>query len=161
MQFDVLPAPFGALTAVFDGEGKLCELWTKDASAQVSQRSRRDEGVSSLAREEFDRYFAGELTEFSIPLGIRGSGFQRQVWDLLMQIPYGQTRTYGDLARKLGEPNAARAVGRANATNPIAIIVPCHRVIGASGALTGYAGGLDIKRTLLELEASRLGNLFS
>jgi methylated-DNA-[protein]-cysteine S-methyltransferase len=83
-----------------------------------------------------------------------------EVWRLLMEIPYGQTRTYGDLAHRLGRPDASRAVGRANATNPVAIVVPCHRVIGATGALTGYAGGIDVKRKLLELESGNLGSLF-
>jgi methylated-DNA-[protein]-cysteine S-methyltransferase len=100
-------------------------------------------------------YFAGELTDFDIELDLRGTEFQRRVWKALLTIPYGETRSYGEIAEQIGAPGAARAVGLANGHNPIAIVVPCHRVIGASGSLTGYGGGLDRKRTLLELEKQR------
>jgi len=105
--------------------------------------------------EQLEAYFAGQRTTFDIQLELRGSQFQRQVWEALLTIPYGETRSYGEIAEQIGAPGAARAVGFANGSNPIAIIVPCHRVIGAGGGLTGYGGGLDRKKALLELEKRR------
>jgi methylated-DNA-[protein]-cysteine S-methyltransferase len=104
------------------------------------------------AVEQLKAYFAGERTDFDLELSLAGSEFQRRVWQALLTIPYGETRSYGEIAEQIGASGAARAVGLANGRNPIAIIVPCHRVIGASGSLTGYGGGLDRKRTLLEME---------
>ena len=101
---------------------------------------------------QLDKYFAGKLRKFSLNLAPQGTLFQREVWDALLQIPYGETRSYQDIAHAIGNPNAVRAVGNSNARNPIAIIIPCHRVIGANGKLTGYAGGLAYKRALLDLE---------
>ena len=105
--------------------------------------------------DQLGAYFAGERTDFDLELGLAGSEFQRRVWRALLTIPYGETRSYGQVAEQIGASGAARAVGLANGRNPIAIIVPCHRVIGASGSLTGYGGGLDRKRSLLELERRR------
>ena len=104
------------------------------------------------AVEQLKAYFAGERTDFDLELSLAGSEFHRRVWQALLTIPYGETRSYGEIAEQIGASGAARAVGLANGRNPIAIIVPCHRVIGASGSLTGYGGGLDRKRTLLEME---------
>jgi methylated-DNA-[protein]-cysteine S-methyltransferase len=104
---------------------------------------------------QLEAYFAGQRTEFDLELSLAGSEFQRRVWQALLTIPYGETRSYGQIAEQIGASGAARAVGLANGHNPIAIIVPCHRVIGASGSLTGYGGGLDRKRSLLELERRR------
>lgn len=104
------------------------------------------------AVEQLDAYFSGALTTFELSLDLHGSEFQRRVWRALQEIPYGETWSYGELADHIGKPGAARAVGLANGRNPIGIIVPCHRVIGASGSLTGYGGGLERKRLLLELE---------
>jgi methylated-DNA-[protein]-cysteine S-methyltransferase len=104
------------------------------------------------AVEQLKAYFAGERTDFDLELSLAGSEFQRRVWQALLTIPYGETRSYGEIAEQIGASGAARAVGLANGRNPIAVIVPCHRVIGASGSLTGYGGGLDRKRTLLEME---------
>jgi methylated-DNA-[protein]-cysteine S-methyltransferase len=101
---------------------------------------------------ELDKYFSGKLHEFSLPLDLRGTDFQIRCWRALLTIPYGETRSYLDIARAIGHPKACRAVGMANNRNPIAIIVPCHRVIASSGSLCGYGGGLDLKRRLLELE---------
>ena len=101
---------------------------------------------------QLDKYFAGKLLKFSLDLAPQGTLFQREVWDALLQIPYGETRSYQDIAHAIGNPKAVRAVGNSNARNPIAIIIPCHRVIGADGKLTGYAGGLAYKRALLDLE---------
>ncbi len=103
-------------------------------------------------RRQLDEYLAGRRRTFDIPLDFGGTEFQRLCWEALLRIPYGETRSYGQLAREIGRPAAVRAVGHANHDNPIGVIVPCHRVIGANGSLTGYAGGLDMKRALLELE---------
>jgi methylated-DNA-[protein]-cysteine S-methyltransferase len=103
--------------------------------------------------DQLAAYFAGELVTFDVRLRLEGTSFQQQVWAGLLEIPYGATTSYGDLATRIGNPKASRAVGLANGRNPIAIIVPCHRVIGSSGSLTGYGGGLDRKRSLLDLEA--------
>jgi methylated-DNA-[protein]-cysteine S-methyltransferase len=104
--------------------------------------------------EQLVAYFAGELTDFDVKLRLAGTTFQRRVWSALAEIPYGETMSYGELAQQIGQPSAFRAVGLANGRNPVAIIVPCHRVIGSSGALIGYGGGLDRKRLLLDLERS-------
>ena len=106
-------------------------------------------------RAQLDEYFAGERREFDLPLDPRGTEFQRRVWQRLLHIDYGETTTYGALARELGDPGASRAVGLANGSNPIPIVIPCHRVIGADGSLTGFGGGLPIKAALLELERVR------
>ena len=108
--------------------------------------------VFALARKELDAYFAGTLRAFTVPLAPQGTDFQKRVWTALTKIPFGETRTYGQQAAMIGRPAAVRAVGAANGKNPIGIIVPCHRVIGANGALTGYAGGLHNKELLLKLE---------
>lgn len=110
----------------------------------------------AAAREQLAAYFDGRLREFDLPLAPRGTPFQQRVWEALRQIPYGQTLSYGELARRIGHPAGARAVGLANGRNPVSIIVPCHRVIGADGRLVGYGGGLDCKQALLEFEANVL-----
>ncbi len=115
----------------------------------------------SDAVDQLDAYFAGELTDFTLELDLQGTAFQRRVWQALLTIPFGETRSYGEIAEQIGAPGSARAVGLANGHNPIAIIVPCHRVIGASGSLTGYGGGLDRKRSLLALEARRTSTTLS
>jgi len=112
----------------------------------------RDDAPLRDARLQLEEYFAGERCEFSVALDAMGTEFQRRVWEALRAIPFGETVSYGDIARRIGNPRAVRAVGLANGRNPIAIIVPCHRVIGANGSLTGYGGGLERKRFLLALE---------
>lgn len=107
-------------------------------------------------RQQLTAYFAGQRTTFDLPLALRGTQFQQRVWTALTGIPYGQTVSYGELAQRLGQPNASRAVGLANGRNPISIIVPCHRVIGANGKLTGYGGGIGRKEALLALERQRI-----
>ena len=109
--------------------------------------------VLAEAARQLSAYFSGDLRDFDLPLRLRGTPFQTSVWQALREIPYGRTISYGELARAIDRPGAARAVGRANAQNPLAIVVPCHRVIGADGDLTGYAGGLGVKAALLALEA--------
>jgi O-6-methylguanine DNA methyltransferase len=115
---------------------------------------RRDDGAFAQAKDQLDAYFAGTRTAFDLPLAPSGTEFQRRVWAALCEIPYGETISYGELARLVGRPDAARAVGLANGRNPLAVVVPCHRVIGADGSLTGYGGGLDRKRWLLGHEAA-------
>jgi methylated-DNA-[protein]-cysteine S-methyltransferase len=115
----------------------------------------RDPEIFRDACAQLTAYFAGDLREFDLPLEAPGSDFQRRVWRELRQIPFGRSISYGELARRIGQPAASRAVGRANGQNPISIIVPCHRVIGADGTLTGYGGGLDRKRWLLDHEAGQ------
>jgi methylated-DNA-[protein]-cysteine S-methyltransferase len=133
--------------------------WTRPDPATFGTRSeRRLEQVEQQLAE----YFAGERTSFELPTAVTGSAFQRQVWALLHEIPYGQTTTYGEIARELGGPTLARKVGNAVGHNPLSVIVPCHRVVGSDGKLTGYAGGLERKRFLLDLEgaADRAPSLF-
>jgi methylated-DNA-[protein]-cysteine S-methyltransferase len=116
----------------------------------------RDDELFGDAREQLEQYFRGERREFDLPLKLDGNSFELSVWGALREIPYGETVSYGHIARGIGHPDAPRAVGAANGRNPVAIIVPCHRVIGANGNLTGYGGGLDRKRFLLDLEAGVL-----
>ncbi len=108
------------------------------------------------AAEQLDEYFAGKRKDFDLPLATEGTLFEKEVWNALLTIPYGQTKTYGQIAEQIGKPKTCRAVGRANGLNPISIFIPCHRVIGTNGKLTGYAGGLDIKKILLSLENKSL-----
>jgi methylated-DNA-[protein]-cysteine S-methyltransferase len=118
---------------------------------------RRADEPFRKAISEIEAYFAGELTRFTVPIAPRGTPFQLEVWAALRTIPYGETATYGDIARRLGRPRAFRAVGAANGRNPIPIVIPCHRVVGTDGSLTGFGGGLPIKRALLSLESRRGG----
>ena len=120
----------------------------RDATASTPASAALDAATAQL-----QEYLAGDRTAFDLPLRARGNAFEQLVWDELVRIPYGETASYGEIARRIGHPGSARAVGRANARNPIAIVVPCHRVIGSDGSLTGYGGGLDLKRSLLTLEA--------
>ncbi|MEV5882048.1 methylated-DNA--[protein]-cysteine S-methyltransferase [Streptomyces sp. NPDC052020] len=164
-QHTVIDSPYGPLTLVAD-DGVLCGLYMTDHrhrppeetfGTRVPARERgraagRDAHSFAAVEEQLQAYFTGELREFSLPLSLAGTPFQRRVWDQLNRIPYGETRTYGELAHALGVPSASRAVGLANGRNPVSIIVPCHRVIGANGSLTGYGGGLDRKRRLLDFE---------
>lgn len=152
-------SPLGVLLMQSDGQ-VLTGLHFHDEK-YVPQRQadwELDPGLAVFveARSQLDQYFAGQRREFEVPIRPMGTAFQRRVWDVLLRIPYGVTTTYGAMARDLGQPTAMRAVGAANGRNPISIIVPCHRAIGADGTLTGYAGGLHRKRALLELESTTL-----
>jgi methylated-DNA-[protein]-cysteine S-methyltransferase len=149
-----LETPIGELLLTSNGTA-LTGLFLhgpKPSAARKGDRGRHDK-VLAAAREELIAYCEGTLQSFSVPLEPRGTPFQQRVWRALLEIPFGETESYGQLARRIGAPNAARAVGMANGKNPIAIIIPCHRVIGTSGALVGYGGGLPRKRWLLEHEA--------
>lgn len=155
IHYRTIDSPIGPLTLA--GRGSvLTNLRMVDQTYEPSRVGwAADDGAFADAVEQLEAYFAGELTDFDIELDLRGTDFQQRVWKALLTIPYGETRSYGEIAGQIGAPGAARAVGLANGHNPIAIIVPCHRVIGASGKLTGYGGGLDRKQTLLGLEKRR------
>jgi methylated-DNA-[protein]-cysteine S-methyltransferase len=150
MTWTTMTTPIGELLLAADDEG-LTHLLMEPFDPPAGPRD-DDDPVLAKARAQLDAYFAGDLTEFDLPLHPAGTEFQRRVWDALTTIPYGRTASYGQIAAAIGAPGAARAVGLANGRNPISIIVPCHRVIGSGGALTGYGGGLDRKRYLLGLE---------
>jgi methylated-DNA-[protein]-cysteine S-methyltransferase len=157
-QHTVIDSPYGALTLVAE-DGVLCGLYMTDQRHRPPEETfgTPDDGPFARAEEQLAAYFAGELKDFTLDLRLNGTPFQRTVWDQLRRIPYGETRTYGQLADALGKPAASRAVGLANGRNPIGIIVPCHRVIGASGGLTGYGGGLERKQRLLDFERGPAG----
>lgn len=155
LRYRTVDSPVGPLTLA-GRDGLLMHLRMVDQTYEPSHEGwERDDRVFPEAAEQLDSYFAGERTDFDLRLDLVGTPFQLRVWDTLLTIPYGQTRSYGEIARQIGSPTAFRAVGLANGHNPIGIIVPCHRVIGANGSLTGYGGGLDRKRALLELEKRR------
>ena len=143
-----IETPIGPLWLDRDGSG-LSSVSFDGPSAAGSGDALLEEAEAQLLA-----YFAGELTRFDLPLSPHGTEFQRRVWDAVAEVPYGTTTTYSAIASALGRPSACRAVGAANGRNPLAIVVPCHRVVGASGALTGYGGGLERKRGLLDLEAA-------
>jgi len=150
-------SPVGLLTATIDERGRLLRLdFDKLGDALALQAPPPPTPAAARVAKELGEYFAGRRKKFTFPLAPRGTAFQHRVWDELLRIPYGSTMSYREVAARLGNPAATRAVARANATNPIAIVVPCHRVIGADGTLTGYGGGLDRKRRLLELEGALL-----
>jgi len=151
----VIDSPVGPLGLVASEAGLAAILWKDDDPQRVPLANvvRSDNDPILLeAERQLAQYFAGERTEFSLPLDFAGTDFQRRVWQALLTIPYGETRTYAEIAQQIGSPAAVRAVGAANGRNPISIIAPCHRVIGSSGELRGFAGGLETKAWLLGLE---------
>lgn len=160
----VVESPVGPLTLVGDGAALIGLYFDGHLrTPRVTDLGPRADDGFETTRHQLSEYFAGTRREFDLELAPRGSAFEKQVWALLTKIPYGETRTYGQLAAELGDPGAAQAVGNANGWNPISVIVPCHRVVGTSGGLTGYAGGLARKRLLLSLEeppADEVGRLF-
>ncbi|MFI6943620.1 methylated-DNA--[protein]-cysteine S-methyltransferase [Streptomyces sp. NPDC050418] len=156
-----IDSPYGPLTLVAT-DGVLSGLYMTDQRHRPAEETfgpPDDTGFAPVV-EQLTAYFAGERVDFDLPLHLDGTDFQRTVWAELLKIPYGETRSYGDLAASLGNPAASRAVGLANGKNPIGIIVPCHRVVGANGSLTGYGGGLDRKRRLLDFERGTADALF-
>lgn len=155
IQYRTIDSPIGPLTLA--GRGPvLTNLRMIDQTYEPSRADwSPDLHAFDRAVDQLHAYFAGELTAFDLDLDLQGTAFQRRVWQALLTIPYGETRSYGEIAEQIGAPGAARAVGLANGHNPIAIVVPCHRVIGANGSLTGFGGGLGRKRTLLDLEKQR------
>lgn len=153
--FKTIWSPVGELTLVADAGGLAAILWENDRPGRVrlgSMHEAADHPVLAETERQLGEYFAGERRSFDIPLSFAGTDFQKSVWAALLTIPFGETRSYGEIADQLGKPRASRAVGAANGRNPISIIAPCHRVIGSSGQLTGFAGGLEAKKYLLELE---------
>ncbi|MFD5750760.1 methylated-DNA--[protein]-cysteine S-methyltransferase [Streptomyces sp. NPDC127033] len=151
----VIDSPYGPLTLVAT-DGVLSGLYMHEQRHRPPEESfgAPDPGPFTETVRQLTAYFDGELTAFDVPFTLRGTPFQRQVWERLLRIPYGETRSYGELAEELGKPGASRAVGLANGKNPISIIVPCHRVIGSTGSLTGYGGGLSRKQRLLAFEGA-------
>jgi methylated-DNA-[protein]-cysteine S-methyltransferase len=156
--FDVVSSPIGRLLIACDGEAITAVYMEHDRHGLPVGAGWRHADPASCpvlgdARAQLAAYFAGELTAFDLPLAMRGTPFDQRVWGVLQAIPYGETASYADVARRLGSPGAARAVGSSNARNPVPIIVPCHRVVGADGSLTGFGGGIERKRWLLAHEA--------
>lgn len=146
--------PAGEYVIVVDDDGALTGIYRTGQAHLPPEETwgERDDEAAPDAARQLDEYFAGTRTEFDLPLAPRGTDFQKAVWAAIARVPYGQTRTYGEVAAELGRPGASRAVGAATGRNPISIVVPCHRLVGSSGALTGYAGGLEAKVLLLDLE---------
>ena len=164
--FSLLDSPIGELLLTGDGNA-VTGIWMQSHRSEWKKTKDwlRDDRAFAVTRAQLTEYFTGERSSFELPLAAEGTGFQRKVWTELCVIPYGETISYGELARRIGQPSAARAVGLANGSNPLPIVVPCHRVIGADGSLTGFGGGIERKRWLLAHEAryskATTGDLFS
>jgi len=155
LAFKIMESPVGKLKLVASDEGLVAVLWRLERPSRTRLGELVEDNqhpVLLKTERQLVEYFAGGRKEFSIPLDMRGTPFQKNVWEALLAIPFGETRSYGQIAKQLGNPNATRAVGAANGRNPLPIIVPCHRVIGSSGSLTGFGGGLETKAHLLSLE---------
>lgn len=167
--FTTLASPVGELKLVGNGSRLAAILWENDKPNRVRlgpMSEAADNPILVRAVQQLQEYFAGTRDRFELDLEFAGTDFQKKVWQALLTIPFGETRSYSEIARQIGNPSAVRAVGAANGKNPISIVAPCHRVIGASGKLTGFAGGLEAKERLLMLEGgewsglSRTGELF-
>lgn len=166
LYWEKIPSPLGHLTAVFSPYG-LCRLAFPNEPLEKVTASlksvfpratiKEKPGVAKELSQQLQEYFSCHRQSFDVPLDLRGTPFQLSVWEALAQVPYGTTKTYGELAKAIGRPKAFRAVGRAVGSNPVGIIIPCHRIIGARGDLRGFGGGLDIKEKLLALEGVRVG----
>lgn len=160
--FKTMRSPVGTLKLVASDRGLAGILWENDKAARVphlnSAVAAENHPVLLETEKQLNEYFAGARKEFTLPLDFTGTAFHKKVWQALLEIPYGETRTYGQLAKRFGSQTLCRAVGAANGRNPISIVAPCHRVVGANGKLTGFAGGLERKAFLLKLEC---GNEFS
>lgn len=152
IQFDT---PAGPL-ALEEEDGALTHVYLPNQLSGLAPAG-EETPVLALGKTQLLEYFQGKRREFDLPLRPQGTPFRRKVWDALLDIPYGEVITYGELARRTGQPKAVRAVGQANHHNPLSILIPCHRVVGANGSLTGYGGGLELKRFLLELEEAHYG----
>lgn len=150
-----MKSPVGELKLVASNKGLRAILWENDNPTRIKLNAMEENKTDTLLLEterQLNHYFESKLKTFSLELDFQGTEFQKKVWAALLTIPFGETRTYGQIAQQIGSPKAVRAVGAANGKNPISIIAPCHRVIGANGKLTGFAGGLEIKATLLRVE---------
>ena len=153
--YKIVESPVGKLKVVASDKGLVAVLWQNDKPGRVRLGELTENPQHPIllkAEKQLAEYFAGKRKEFSVALDMRGTDFQKNVWEALLAIPFGETRSYGQLAKHLGNPNASRAVGAANGKNPLSIVVPCHRVIGSTGKLTGFAGGMQTKAQLLSLE---------
>jgi methylated-DNA-[protein]-cysteine S-methyltransferase len=158
--FKTVRSPIGRLTLVASDRGLAAILWPREDPLRVRLPILPEAPAHPIllkTARQLDEYFAGRRARFTVKLDLAGTAFQRKVWRALLAIPFGQTRSYAQIARRIGHPNAARAVGAANGRNPVSIVAPCHRLLGSNGALRGYAGGLAAKRYLLDLEARRAG----
>ena len=158
--YKLIDSPLGKLTIVAQSSKLVAILWENDQPNRVRLGEMEQEDNDSTlleAERQLQEYFQGKRQQFDLPMEFNGTEFQKQVWQALLQIPYGETRSYLDIATAIGNKKAVRAVGAANGRNPISIIAPCHRVIGASGALTGFAGGLEAKALLLSVEQKAAG----
>jgi methylated-DNA-[protein]-cysteine S-methyltransferase len=155
----ILETPVGPLTLVASEAGLAAVLWGHEPAGRVPLQAESDgrHPVLIEAARQIQEYFSGRRTVFTLALDVTGTEFQQKVWAALRTIPFGETRSYSDIARQIGRPSAVRAVGAANGRNPVSIVTPCHRVIGSTGKLTGFAGGLDVKARLLALEAAQSG----
>jgi len=156
LAYKLMASPVGELKLVASEKGLVAILWENDNPRRVLLGEMKNDVRQPILLEterQLKEYFEGKRQEFSIPLDMRGTAFQKNVWEALLAIPFGETRSYGQLAKQLGRPSAARAVGGASGRNPLSIVVPCHRVIGASGELTGFAGGIGAKERLLKIES--------
>ena len=157
--YKTMRSPVGVLTLVATERGLAASLWENERAGRVNidlKHEDRRHPVLLETERQLEEYFAGRRTSFTLSLDVAGTHFQRKVWEALLTIPFGATRSYAEIARQIGRPKAVRAVGAANGRNPLSIVAPCHRVIGTNGRLTGFAGGLGIKAFLLELEGAPL-----
>ena len=153
-----ISSPVGELTLVASDKGLTAILWEDDKANRVPLEDMREDDHHAVLQEtarQLEEYFSGRRKSFSVPLDFRGTDFQKKVWEALLTIPFGETRSYAQIAEQVNSPKAVRAVGAANGKNPISIIAPCHRVIGSNGDLTGFAGGLEAKTLLLSLEGHK------
>jgi methylated-DNA-[protein]-cysteine S-methyltransferase len=158
--YKMVDSPVGRLTLVATDQGLAAILWEKDSPRRVRLAIEAEEEAHPVlveAERQLREYFAGRRKVFAVTLDVSGTAFQRKVWTALLTIPFGETRSYAEIARQIGHPRAVRAVGAANGRNPVSIIAPCHRVIGSTGKLTGFAGGLEVKAHLLALEGAAAG----
>ena len=155
----IIDSPVGPLTAVATDQGLRAVLWPGDERIEFDPPpiESPDHPVLTETASQLEEYFGGDRVAFAVPLDLRGTEFQVSVWEALAEIPFGETSTYGDQAHRIGRPKAARAVGAANGQNPVSIVLPCHRIVGKDGSLTGFAGGLDTKRFLLDHEQAIAG----
>jgi methylated-DNA-[protein]-cysteine S-methyltransferase len=159
LAYKYVASPVGKLKLVASETGLIAILWENDNPRRVRLTDLvedNNQGILVETERQLNEYFAGKRDKFSIPLDMRGTAFQKDVWCALRAIPFGKTRSYGEIAKQVGRPTSSRAVGAANGRNPLSIVVPCHRVVGSSGKLTGFAGGLEAKAHLLNLETSSL-----
>ena len=157
LNYELMPSPVGQLMLVANPQALIAVLWDNDLPERVKlgeMKQNKKHPVLQKTKQQLEEYFKGQRTDFDIPIEFYGTSFQKQVWQALLTIPYGETRSYKQIAQQIGNEKAVRAVGAANGKNPISIIAPCHRVIGTNGKLVGFAGGLERKEILLSIEST-------